>query len=137
MTNKIRTNRRIKKRVNLTLDPKLYEALDKYSKENKVLKTDLFALLLMEFFYSVDQLSPDIIELLKQVDVGRFFGQLSPYENRTLDVPELQNIWRRILAGKVRDQIAISSHIVRAIITDPDTGKNVNSNDDLKNDFKL
>ena len=137
MINKVKTNRRIKKRINFTLEPKLYEAFDKYTKDNHVLKTDLLALLLVDFFYSVDDLSPEIIDLLKEIDIDRFFGKLSPYENRTLDVPELHNIWRRILVGKIREQSKIPSHIVRAIVTDPDTKKFANSNDDLKNDFKL
>lgn len=113
-------NNRTKKPINIYLNPKLYEALNIYCQDNTVLKTELVALLLMKFFNDVERLSPEVKALINDVNGEDLLSKFSPYKSETLNIPELFEIWEKIV---IKEFGNIPSSMMRLLIVDPETGK--------------
>ena len=111
---------RTKKPVNIYLNPKLYEALNLYCQDNNVLKTELVALLLMKFFNDVERLSTEVKTLINDVNGEDLLSKFSPYKSETLSVPELFDIWEKIVIQEFGN---IPSSMIRFLIENPDTGE--------------
>ncbi|MBF2056266.1 MAG: hypothetical protein IGQ45_03385 [Cyanobacterium sp. T60_A2020_053] len=102
--------------VNLSLHPKLYDALDLYCKENNVLKTELISLLLLKYFSQVE-INQEVKSLLHQVDSEDLLSKYSPLNSQTLSIPELSEIWFSLIE---KGFSGIPSSVVRLLIDDPD-----------------
>jgi hypothetical protein len=111
---------RTKKPVNIYLNPKLYEALNLYCQDNNVLKTELVALLLMKFFNDVERLSNEVKTLINDVNGEDLLSKFSPYKSETLNVPELFDIWEKIVIQEFGN---VPSSMIRLLIENPDMGE--------------
>lgn len=89
---------RYKKRVNVSLPPRLNQALELYCKERGVAKSDLMALLLLYCFSTIDdfQISEEMKMLIGEISEEDLFSKHSPFESNALFVPELQDFWGEI-----------------------------------------
>ena len=63
---------RIKQRLNLSLHPKILDALDQYCEENKVLKNEIVAILLLHFFSNHQSVSRTTKNILNGICLEDF-----------------------------------------------------------------
>lgn len=63
---------RIKPRLNVSLHPKIIDALDQYCKENNVLKNEIVAILLLHFFSNNESVSMDVKNILNGICLEDF-----------------------------------------------------------------
>lgn len=92
---------RTKQRLNISLHPKIIEALDVYCEENHVLKNEIIAILLLHFFSNNQSVSRDVKDLLNGICLENFLQP--PKSNIKSDLINNQELM------KIIDEIKIFS----------------------------
>lgn len=92
---------RTKQRLNISLHPKIIEALDFYCEENHILKNEIIAILLLHFFSNNQSVSRDVKNLLNGICLENFLQP--PKSNIKSDLINNQELM------KIIDEIKIFS----------------------------